>query len=104
MIGRIWHGRTARGKADAYARFLAERAILDYRSVPGNLSVTVLRRDEAEITHFLTVTYWESEEAVRAFAGTDLLRAKYYPEDGEYLLEFEPLVQHFDVTARSGAA
>lgn len=54
------------------------------------------------MTHFLTVTTWESEDAIRAFAGSDLLRAKYYPEDREFLLEFEPEVQHFVVCARGG--
>jgi heme-degrading monooxygenase HmoA len=103
MICRIWHGRTPRSKADAYARFLASRAIPDYQSISGNLSVSVLRRDDADVTHFLTVTTWESEEDVRAFAGSDLLKAKYYPEDSEFLLEFEPYVQHFVVTASSGA-
>ena len=37
MICRIWHGRTPRHKADAYASFLEQRAIPDYRSVAGNL-------------------------------------------------------------------
>jgi len=104
MICRIWHGRTPRSKADAYARFLASRAIPDYQSVPGNLSVQVLRRDDADATHFLTVTHWESEDAIRAFAGNDILKAKYYPEDADFLLEFEPYVQHYVVTASSGRA
>ena len=104
MICRMWHGRTLRSKADAYARFLEQRAIPDYRSVPGNLSVTVLRRDEDDVTHFLTVTHWESEDCVRVFAGDELLRAKYYPEDQDYLLEFEPLVQHYTVTANETSA
>ena len=99
MICRMWHGRTLRSNADAYARFLEQRAIPDYRSVPGNLSVAILRRDEDEVTHFLTVTHWESEDCIRAFAGDQLLRAKYYPEDTGYLLEFEPWVRHYIVTA-----
>ena len=99
MICRIWHGRTSRHNADAYARFLEERAIPDYRSVAGNLSVHVLRREEGEVTHFLTMTFWESEAAIRGFAGDDLLTAKYYPEDRDFLLEFEPQVQHFEVSA-----
>lgn len=99
MICRIWHGITPSSKADAYAAFLEQRAVPDYRSVRGNLSVAVLRREEGEVTHFLTVTHWESEESIRAFAGRDLLRAKYYPEDQDYLLEFEPMVQHFVVAA-----
>ena len=104
MICRMWHGITPRSKADAYASFLEQRAIPDYRSVPGNLGVAVLRRDESEITHFMTVTHWVSEESVRAFAGDDLLRAKYYPEDRGFLLEFEPKVQHFLVAAIERAA
>jgi heme-degrading monooxygenase HmoA len=104
MICRMWHGRTPRSKADAYAFFLAQRAIPDYRSVAGNLDVAVLRRDEGEVTHFLTVTHWESEASIRAFAGDDLLKAKYYPEDAEFLLEFEPTVQHYEVAAFTSAA
>jgi heme-degrading monooxygenase HmoA len=103
MICRIWHGRTLRSNADAYASFLMQRAIPDYRSVEGNIDVAILRRDDGDVTHFLTVTHWQSEDAIRAFAGDDLLKAKYYPEDEAFLLEFEPLVQHFVVAAMQSA-
>jgi heme-degrading monooxygenase HmoA len=99
MICRIWHGITPRSKADAYALFLEQRAVPDYRAVPGNLDAAVLRRDEGEVTHFLTVTHWASEESIRAFAGDELLVARYYPEDRDFLVEFEPQVQHFVVTS-----
>jgi heme-degrading monooxygenase HmoA len=101
MICRMWHGRTLRSKADAYTRFLEQRAIPDYRSIPGNISVAVMRRDEDSTTHFLTVTHWDSEESIRAFAGDQPLKAKYYPEDNGYLLEFEEWVQHYTVTAHA---
>jgi heme-degrading monooxygenase HmoA len=104
VICRMWHGRTPRSKADAYARFLEQRAIPDYQSVPGNLSVAVMRRDEDAVTHFLTVTYWDSESSIRAFAGAEPLKAKYYAEDNDYLLEFEPQVQHYTVVASAHAA
>jgi heme-degrading monooxygenase HmoA len=99
VICRIWHGRTPHSKADAYTRFLEERAIPDYRSVPGNLSVAVMRRDEGAVSHFLTVTHWDAESSIRAFAGDEPLKAKYYPEDKDFLLEFEPQVEHYFVTA-----
>jgi heme-degrading monooxygenase HmoA len=95
----MWHGVTPRSKADVYAAFLEQRAIPDYRSVPGNLGVAVLRRDAGDVSHFMTVTHWASEESIRAFAGDDVLTAKYYPEDKDFLLEFEPQVQHFAITA-----
>ena len=87
MITRIWHGRTNRARADDYAAFLTMCAIPDYR----------------EVSHFLTVTRWESEDAIRAFAGDEVLKAKYYPQDEEFLLEFEPEVQHFTVVAAAAA-
>jgi len=99
VICRMWHGVVPSPKADAYAAFLEQRAIPDYRSVPGNLSVAILRRDEADVSHFMTVTHWESEESIRVFAGDELLTAKYYPEDRDFLLGFEPTVQHFSVAA-----
>ena len=98
MIARIWHGRTPIEKADAYTSFLNERAIPDYRSIPGNLAVHILRRDEGDIAHFYTFTLWESLEAIRKFAGAPVEKAKYYPEDRDFLLEFEPNVTHWDVT------
>lgn len=101
MIVRIWHGRTPRAVADEYAAFLARRAIADYRAVPGNLEAAVYRRDEGEVTHFLTVSHWVNEDAIRAFAGDDLLKSRFYPEDTGYLLEFEPEVQHFTVVGRA---
>ena len=97
MIARLWHGTTRLDRADAYASVLSERAMPDYRGTPGNLGAQVLRRDEGDIAHFLTLSYWEDEEAIRAFAGNELLKAKYYPEDEGFLLEFEPTVAHYEV-------
>jgi heme-degrading monooxygenase HmoA len=101
MIVRMWHGRVPTSKADAYCAFTNVRAIPDYRSVPGNLSVHVLERREGEVTHFITLTFWESLDAIRAFAGEDVEQAKNYPEDADYLLEYEPRVVHYEVVGRS---
>jgi len=99
----MWHGVTLRGKADEYAKFLRERAIPDYESMPGNLSVHILRRDDedGERTHFTTLTFWESMDAIEKFAGTPVDRAKYYDEDKDFLLEFEPTVMHWEVAGTS---
>jgi heme-degrading monooxygenase HmoA len=93
----MWHGITPLEKADEYAEFLNARAIPDYRGTPGNLSVHILRRDDGGKTHFITLTFWESLERIRGFAGEPVDRAKYYPEDRDFLLEFEPKVQHWEV-------
>ena len=102
MIARLWHGRTPTDKADEYLAFLLARAIPDYASTPGNVTAQILRREEGDVTHFITLTHWESLESIRAFAGEDISRAKYYPEDAGYLLEFEPTVEHYEVYPTKG--
>jgi hypothetical protein len=64
-------------------------AIPDYRSTPGNKGAYALRRVEDSTAHFLMVTFWISEEAIRAFAGNDISVAKYYDFDKDFLLEME---------------
>jgi heme-degrading monooxygenase HmoA len=99
MIIRIWHGRTALSRGDAYEQFLRARAIPDYRSISGNLGAFVLRRDESDACHFLTVSLWSSMQEVQAFAGDPVDRAKYYDEDRDFLLEFETEVSHYALKA-----
>jgi heme-degrading monooxygenase HmoA len=52
---------------------------------------------EGDEVHFLLLTLWDSLDAIRAFAGPDVERAKYYPEDEAFLIELEPTVTHYEV-------
>jgi heme-degrading monooxygenase HmoA len=99
MIVRMWHGRVPTSKAEAYAEFMNRRAIPDYRSVKGNLSVHIMQRVEGAVTHFITLTFWESLDSIKGFAGAEL--AKYYPEHRDFLLEFGPTVVHFEVIGQA---
>lgn len=101
MITRMWHGRVPTSKAREYRAFLNKRAIPDYRSVEGNVDVYILERHEGEITHFITLSIWESMNAIKGFVGEDIDIAKYYKEDKDFLLEFEPNVLHYKVVGRS---
>ena len=69
--------------------------------IEGNISVCILEREEGEVAHFITMTSWSSLEAIKSFAGDDAERAKYYPEDQDFLLEFEPTVVHYEVVDHS---
>ena len=97
MIARTWHGRVPAAKADAYRAFLDRSGLTDYRATPGLRGMLVLRRTEGDVTHYELTTLWESWEAIRRFAGDDPERAKYYPEDDDFLLEKEPTVTHHEV-------
>jgi heme-degrading monooxygenase HmoA len=73
-----------------------------YRETPGNLSAYALSRTDDAVTHVLMLSVWESQAAVAAFAGEQIDQAKYYDFDSDFLLEFEPTVQHYTVS--SGAS
>ena len=99
MIARTWHGAVPAEKADAYHDYLLETGVPDYQKTPGNQGVYVFRRAEGDTAHFLLLTLWDSLDVIREFAGDDVERARYYPEDEEYLLELESTVTHYDVLA-----
>ena len=101
MIVRMWHGRVPTAKAKAYREFVNARAIPDYQSVDGNISVHILERADGDVTHFITLTFWKDMASIKAFAGENVETAKYYPEDKEFLLEFEPTVVHYEVVGQS---
>ena len=97
MVARMWHGRTKASDAEVYKKYLFGSGIPEYRSTEGNRGAWVLCRIEGEVAHFITLTFWESREAIKAFAGNDIEIPRYYPEDNKYLLEFEQTVTHYDV-------
>lgn len=102
MLARTWHGVVPKSKSEAYLAYMNETGIQDYRTAKGNLGVTILRRDDGELTHYLLLTFWDSEESIAAFAGQELTKARYYPEDKEYLIELEPFVKHYEVLETPG--
>ena len=102
MIARTWHGVVPLEKAEAYHAYLLDTGVPDLRAIPGNRGVYVLRRAEGEQAHFFMISLWVSLEAIRAFAGDDIERARYYPRDREFLTELEPTVTHYEVLEAPG--
>ena len=84
-------------RADAYVRYVHETGFAEYARTPGNRGAWMLRRDDGERTEIVTFSLWESEEAIRAFAGDDIEAAVYYPEDERYLIERDDTVRHYEV-------
>ena len=97
MIARIWEGKTKLKHFEAYSSFMKERAIPDYQNTDGLLKLSFLRRIEDGIAYFKLITYWENFEVIKNFAGDDFEKAKYYPEDKNYLLDFPEKLTHFEV-------
>ena len=105
MIARSWDGVTPAAKADEYAEYVRRTGVTKLAATDGNLGVYLLRREEGDRARFRVMSLWDSMDAIRRFAGEDAEKARYFPEDGRYLLALEPNVEHFEVvTAETGAA
>jgi heme-degrading monooxygenase HmoA len=97
MIARVWTGDTPATKSDAYLEYLEATGVRECRATPGNRGVYVLRRIAGGRAGFLFISLWESLEAIRAFAGSDIDKAVYFQEDRDFLLEMDPHVRHYEV-------
>jgi heme-degrading monooxygenase HmoA len=97
VIARIWRGAVRREDGDSYADYIEATGVAGYRETPGNLGVTMLRRDVDDRCEFLMLTLWESLDAVKRFAGDDYETAVYYPEDDRYLIDRDEKSSHWEV-------
>ncbi len=98
MIARIWHGVTMADKADTFFKFVRKTGEQAYLKSPGNRGVRILRRRFDDKAEFLLISFWDSIDSVKRFAGEDYNKAFYpFPEDKEFLIELEPEVKHFEV-------
>lgn len=97
MLARTWRGATRAEDAEAYVEYLEKTGFSEYRATPGNRGVLGLRRVVGDRAEFLLVTLWDSEEAIRKFAGEEIERAVFYPEDDRFLVERDEHVEHFEV-------
>jgi antibiotic biosynthesis monooxygenase (ABM) superfamily enzyme len=97
VIARLWHGWTAPQNADAYEDFLRTKMFPSIHRVPGYLGADLLRREDGEEIAFVTITRFESLDAVRAFAGEDYEQAVVEPEARELLSRFDASSEHYEV-------
>jgi len=102
MIARIWRGAVRRANGDRYAEYMRGTGVKEYAEASGNRAVLMLRRDDGDRTEFVMVTLWESWDAIRAFAGDDVERAVFYPEDDAFLVEREETATHYSVIEAIG--
>jgi heme-degrading monooxygenase HmoA len=97
MIARVWKGWTQPDKADAYEALLRETVIPGLQQIDGHRGAYVLREDKADEVEFVVVNFFDSLEAVKAFAGPDYNVPVFEPEARELLSKVEPKANHYAV-------
>lgn len=97
MIMREWRGRLPRDKVDDYLGYLKVTGLSEYAATPGHLGTWILLDRDGDVAEYTLLTLWESRDAIRAFAGDDIAKAKYYPEDDRYFVVMPEKVRHYEV-------
>ena len=99
-IARIWRGRVRRERADEYEKYNYDVGIKPL--IEKAMGVQTFREDRADETEFMTISYWESREAMSSFAGDDPTRIHHLERDAEFLIELPESVQVLDMRRSHG--
>lgn len=102
MICRIWHGWTLPENADAYESLLKNEIFpgINNRQIEGYKGIELLRRNLGKEVEFITIMWFDSIEAIRAFAGADYETAVVPPKARSVLSRFDPESQHYEVKVK----
>jgi heme-degrading monooxygenase HmoA len=102
MICRTWHGYTTPENADAYERVVRSVVIpeIEARAIPGFLAIDLVRRRVVNEVEFMTIMWFESEDAIIAFVGKDATVSHVPPQAREVLARFDERAQHYVVLDR----
>ncbi len=97
MIARIWRGYALPEKAEEYVKHLQMSVLPELRQIDGFQGVTLMRQDSTQVVEFIVLTFWESMEAIRKFAGDDAEVAVVAPAAQPLFREYDSTVRHFEV-------
>ncbi len=103
LIARIWHGHTPAAKAEEYTQYIYEAGIKKIAAIPGNRGVQMFRKIDDKYGDFTVISYWDSVEAIKKFAGEDYEKTHNLAKDPEYLVDMEPNVKHLQVLVNEWA-
>jgi heme-degrading monooxygenase HmoA len=96
MITRFWRGWTSQENASAYETLLRTTVLPGIHRIAGYRGAWLLRRDVPEGVEFVTLTLWETLDAVRSFAGDDPELAVVPPAARQLLARFDERSVHYE--------
>ncbi len=101
-ICRLWRGWTTPENADAYETLLLDEVIpgIEARRIPGFRGIDVVKRDLGQEVEFMTLMWFDSEDAIQAFVGEDCTVSHVPAAARAVLSRFDERAAHFDVLDR----
>ena len=102
MIVRSWTAQATRALAPAYTTHLQTHVLPTLRDIAGYAGAMLLQRDLTDGVEIIVLTYWQSLEAIRAFAGDPIEAAVVAAEAAALLTQFDTRVRHYELVIRDG--
>lgn len=97
MIARIWKARATPDRVQEYADYLKSTVVPELKAIGGYKGVSLLQRDQNGAVEVTVITWWESLEAIRAFAGEAIETAVVHDSAARMLVDFDRNVEHHQV-------
>ncbi len=98
MITRVWHGWTTPANAPVYENLLRTEIFtgIAARRIAGYRGISLCRRDLGHEVEFVTIMWFDSLDAVRAFAGENYEQAVVPPKARAVLARFDATSAHYE--------
>jgi heme-degrading monooxygenase HmoA len=100
MIVREWRALATKPNAEAYIHFFGQTVVPILKTVAGNRGAWLMHRDVADGVELVALTLWESHDAIRAFGGADITRARVEPEAQALFIRFDDTVSLYELDLR----
>jgi heme-degrading monooxygenase HmoA len=104
VIARVWKARATKAGAGDYARHFSDRVVPELKRIAGYRRAALLQELHSDQPEIIVVTWWESEESIRRFAGADMARAVVADEAKRVLMSFDDTVRHYSVVEEAGGS
>jgi len=95
VIARFWWAQSLPSQVPAYTDHLNTHVLPALRNVPGYAGAMLLEREATGEVEILVITFWQSLDSIRAFAGDNLENAVVMEEAAILLSRFDQRVKHY---------
>jgi heme-degrading monooxygenase HmoA len=97
MISRQWRGLAKASRAGDYVEHLRKETFPRLRRIEGFVDAAIMQRKVGPGVEFLVVTRWTSPDAIRKFAGANVVSAVVPAEVQAMMIEYDTTVRHYEV-------
>jgi heme-degrading monooxygenase HmoA len=100
VIARLWSAQTTHAQRPAYADHLKNHVLATLRKVDGYAGAMLLEREASDRVEIVVITFWQSVDSIRRFAGAEVEKAVVADEAAALLTEFDRRVRHYQVVVK----